>query len=637
MIRLYKASFLGFSGIPARFQQMLRSPRREDKSFATSSIRGDMQEAAGCPLVHIGGPVFDERFSDVLVTFRQNFEESLESEGAAFSVFFEGRLVVDLYGVLWGENTRSILFSTSKSICAIVVVKLVDEGRLSYDDKVATLWPEFGQNGKENTTIRHICLHQAGLPYQSVITTADDFKNPQRIAELFESATPIWEPGSQVGYHALSIGLLIDQIVRRVDARSRGIAEYFKEEIQSKYGLLSEISFGLGNKSENGSVAVVKQASEEEVVEEGRRNPEALRRWNLGDNHHNAELYRQFHWITTKDYNKIENRLLPMPSNMGIGTARALAQVHSLVANGELFGSDTLAMISSGPELLEEFDVINGYAESKGYGFQFTKNPKGQWIFGHSGFGGQNVRVDVHNRLAYAYICNGLKISDADMVETFTSIKMGRRPARCYRYIKNKPYPKSRFCRGVPDPKIRIFDLGRKKANVDEFPLCVHMISNEREHLSSEALEAARICANKYMVKNCGKDGFHMRVRKHPYHVVRINKMLSCAGADRLQTGMRGAYGKPQGLVARVDIGDFLLSVRVRDQNEEHAIEAFRRAKFKFPGRQFIVVSRKWGFTKWDRADYERMREEGRLVSDGVNVQYVREHGPLSKWVNNPI
>jgi large subunit ribosomal protein L10e len=60
-----------------------------------------------------------------------------------------------------------------------------------------------------------------------------------------------------------------------------------------------------------------------------------------------------------------------------------------------------------------------------------------------------------------------------------------------------KPYPKSRFNRGVPDPKIRIFDLGRKRANVDEFPLCVHMVSNEYEQLSSEALEAARICANK--------------------------------------------------------------------------------------------------------------------------------------------
>merc|ERR1712174_180969 len=140
---------------------------------------------------------------------------------------------------------------------------------------------------------------------------------------------------------------------------------------------------------------------------------------------------------------------------------------------------------------------------------------------------------------------------------------MGRRPARCYRYCKNKPYPKSRFCRGVPDPKIRIYDLGRKRAGVDEFPLCIHMVSNEYEQLSAEALEAARICANKYMVKFMGKDAFHMRLRIHPFHVVRINKMLSCAGADRLQTGMRGAFGKPQGLVAQVRIGQPLMSIRV--------------------------------------------------------------------------
>ncbi|CAI4224470.1 unnamed protein product [Auanema sp. JU1783] len=214
---------------------------------------------------------------------------------------------------------------------------------------------------------------------------------------------------------------------------------------------------------------------------------------------------------------------------------------------------------------------------------------------------------------------------------------MGRRPARCYRYIKNKPYPKSRFCRGVPDAKIRIFDLGKKRAGVDEFPFCVHMMSIEREHLSSEALEAARICSNKYMVKNCGKDSFHLRVRKHPFHVIRINKMLSCAGADRLQTGMRGAFGKPQGLVARVDIGDILFSMRVKEANIPHAIESFRRAKFKFPGRQLIVTSRKWGFTRYDRDVYEKMKSEGRLRHDGVNVQLIREHGPLSKWIQNPI
>ncbi|XP_050633871.1 60S ribosomal protein L10-like isoform X3 [Macaca thibetana thibetana] len=103
---------------------------------------------------------------------------------------------------------------------------------------------------------------------------------------------------------------------------------------------------------------------------------------------------------------------------------------------------------------------------------------------------------------------------------------MGRCPTHCYRYCKNKLNPKSGFCPGVPDAKIRIFDLGQKKAKVDEFPLCGYMVSDKYEQLSSEALEAARICANKYMVKSCGKDGFHIRVLLHPFYVIRINKML---------------------------------------------------------------------------------------------------------------
>jgi len=206
---------------------------------------------------------------------------------------------------------------------------------------------------------------------------------------------------------------------------------------------------------------------------------------------------------------------------------------------------------------------------------------------------------------------------------------MARRPARCYRYCKNKPYPKSRFNRGVPDPKIRIFDLGRKRANVDEFPLCIHLVSNEYEQLSSEALEAARICANKYMVKTAGKEAFHLRVRAHPYHVVRINKMLSCAGADRLQTGMRGAFGKPNGTVARVNIGQIILSLRTRDSHRATAIEALRRSQYKFPGRQKIIVSKKWGFTPLDRADYVEKRKEGRVRVDGAYVQFLRNKGPL--------
>ncbi|KAL9312769.1 hypothetical protein ACSQ67_018221 [Phaseolus vulgaris] len=203
-------------------------------------------------------------------------------------------------------------------------------------------------------------------------------------------------------------------------------------------------------------------------------------------------------------------------------------------------------------------------------------------------------------------------------------------PARCYRQIKNKPYPKSRFCRGVPDPKIRIYDVGMKKKGVDEFPFCVHLVSWEKENVSSEALEAARIACNKYMTKFAGKDAFHLRVRVHPFHVLRINKMLSCAGADRLQTGMRGAFGKPQGTCARVAIGQVLLSVRCKDSNSHNAQEALRRAKFKFPGRQKIIVSRKWGFTKFSRSDYLKFKSENRIMPDGVNAKLLGCHGPLA-------
>ncbi|OAF67914.1 hypothetical protein A3Q56_04357 [Intoshia linei] len=209
---------------------------------------------------------------------------------------------------------------------------------------------------------------------------------------------------------------------------------------------------------------------------------------------------------------------------------------------------------------------------------------------------------------------------------------MGRRPAKCYRYCKNKPYPKSRFCRGVPDPKLRIYDMGSKKTECAEFPACVHLMSDEYEQISAEALEAARISANKHLVKRCGKEAFHLRIRAHPFHVVRINKMLSCAGADRLQTGMRHPYGKPMGVVARVNIGSPLMSIRGKPQHLDQFIEALRKAKFKFPGRQKIVVSKKWGFTDLEKSEYNELNDNKLLIKDGVNVKLVKEKGPLNSW-----
>ena len=151
----------------------------------------------------------------------------------------------------------------------------------------------------------------------------------------------------------------------------------------------------------------------------------------------------------------------------------------------------------------------------------------------------------------------------------------------------------------------------------------------------------------RYLVKVAGKEGFHLRVRAHPYHVVRINKMLSCAGADRLQTGMRGAWGKPNGTVARVNIGQIILSVRTRDSRRLYhsfsrnislttridkatALEALRRSQYKFPGRQKIIVSKNWGFTPLRREEYMEKKAGGKVLVDGAYVQFLSNHGKLA-------
>ena len=96
---------------------------------------------------------------------------------------------------------------------------------------------------------------------------------------------------------------------------------------------------------------------------------------------------------------------------------------------------------------------------------------------------------------------------------------------------------------------------------------------------------------------------------------------------------MRGAFGKPQGTVARVHIGQPIMSVRAPERYKAQVIESLRRAKFKFPGRQKIFVSKHWGFTKYEKENYAELKQNGTIVPDGVGVQYKRNHGPLSAWM----
>lgn len=100
---------------------------------------------------------------------------------------------------------------------------------------------------------------------------------------------------------------------------------------------------------------------------------------------------------------------------------------------------------------------------------------------------------------------------------------------------------------------------------------------------------------------------------------------------------MRGAWGKPYGTVARVNIGQVILSIRTKDANAAVIVEALRRARYKFPGRQKIIVSKKWGFTNVNKEDYGKLKEDKRVLQDGAYVQFIRPKGPLEQNLKNQL
>ncbi len=167
------------------------------------------------------------------------------------------------------------------------------------------------------------------------------------------------------------------------------------------------------------------------------------------------------------------------------------------------------------------------------------------------------------------------------------------RPAKCYRKIE-RPYtrqsrkkPRKGYVKGVPGKKINRFWTGNQKGT---FSLRAYLVSKNAVQIRHNALESARVNTNKYLEKTLGKDNFYLRVLVYPHHVLRENTMATGAGADRFQTGMRLAFGKPIGVAAQVRENQRIMELRVDASKESVAKEALRRASAKFPTTTRIVL-----------------------------------------------
>src|SRR5271170_5065862 len=184
----------------------------------------------------------DPKFSRVKDAFAENFEKRSEV-GAAAAVVLDGKSVVDIWGGHadkaatrpWARDTLVNVYSTTKGITAICAHRLADKGLLDIDAPVAKYWPEFAQAGKDKLPVRFLLSHRAGLPAVRKLLADDALFNWTTMTAALAEQEPWWEPGTRHGYHALTFGYLIGEVIRRVDGRTPGA--YCREEIARPLGI----------------------------------------------------------------------------------------------------------------------------------------------------------------------------------------------------------------------------------------------------------------------------------------------------------------------------------------------------------------------------------------------------------------
>lgn len=343
---------------------------------------------------------YDQRFEGVRRAFEANFAEGQEL-GARFSLVLDGELVVDLWGGFadkrreraFDDRTLTMVYSTTKAVAATMIARLVEQGKLAFDQPVAEVWPEFGAVGKEAVTVAQVLSHQAGIPgFVEQIDPALWF-DVQAVVAALAAKAPMWPPGSASGYHALTVGYLTGEIFRRVDGRSMGTA--LKADIAGPAGL--DLWIGLPE-SEHGRVAEFKP-------------PTALPQFGEVTDPKRAAFLTP--WAAPNGRGP-EWRKLEVPSANGHATAAALAMfMGALAGNGEVNGVHLLSPAvrdQARAERIRGMDLVLPYDLSWAAGYM--RNPPGYFFgpgegtFGHSGWGGSCAFADPEAGLAGAYVMN---------------------------------------------------------------------------------------------------------------------------------------------------------------------------------------------------------------------------------------
>lgn len=323
---------------------------------------------------------YDELFSAVPSALAGLLDDG--DAGGSVAVFVDGEPVVDVWGgfadadrtIPWQQDTIVLVYSVTKTMTALCALILADRGELDLDAPVSRYWPEFAAAGKEKVLVRHLLGHTAGLP---------DFADPITVADLTDWAgttarlaaqTPKWDPGTAAGYHSVTFGFLVGEVVRRVTGRTLGT--FFEEEIATPTG--ADFHIGLAPEHDHRVAQLIPDPK-------GDKPPGFL----VGVSDSFTEAWRR----------------AEIPAVNGYGNARSVAAVQSALACGGVTGGVRLLSAAGGERVFEEqfhgVDRVLGMPIRWGLGYRL-ENRSASW----GGWGGSVVLVDVEHRMVVAYVMN---------------------------------------------------------------------------------------------------------------------------------------------------------------------------------------------------------------------------------------
>lgn len=348
--------------------------------------------------------------------FEENFSRFGEL-GAAISVWQRGEPILDLHGGFrdarretpWTEETIVLVWSATKGLGSACLLHVLQEHGIDLDRRVAEFWPEFAQGGKGDVTLGQLLSHQAGL---CAFDERVDVQNYAAVVQALEGQVPFWPPGTAHGYHARTLGFLLDELVRRIARQA--LSEYWRTQFGDPLAL--DLWIGLPE-SEHHRTATVYAAKAGRLPA-----PDAFYR----DLAKPGTLVRKtftspagLHAVSGMNAPAV--RSLPMVSFGGIGSASSLAKFYAMLANGgelggrRFFSGATLqkmtTTLSSGVDRV--FQIPTAFSAG------FMKNAAGgarlfgpsALAFGHSGAGGSHAFADPENGISFAYVMNQMEQS----------------------------------------------------------------------------------------------------------------------------------------------------------------------------------------------------------------------------------